>query len=342
MGKEENRSVSIDFIKAICIILIITTHYARISDGQRHILFWPITVDIAVPVFMIISGYNYSKSIQSKNIFGYFNWFEKQNILPKLSRIAIPFICAFIIQAFYMYSIGSEFNLVGFAHNFLSGGVGPGSYYTPVMIQLLFLFPLLYFPFKNNSQKAAMAIILLNIAFEAIVAVLNLSQPIYRLCVLRYISFILFGMVLSKYKDRLKNNLLPLFCIFSGIVYLLFINYFNYDFRLVASWKNTSLFVAPYAFGLVYYLMRLFDKIKGQNLIVKSIMQIGKSSYHIFLVQMLYYSSLYEAQITKNVPMILGLVINLLVCISVGCLFRVAESKIRGLLRSLKYRKSSI
>ena len=50
------RNQFIDVLKGICIIFVIITHY-NWSNAARLKYFFPFWIDMAVPIFMIISGY---------------------------------------------------------------------------------------------------------------------------------------------------------------------------------------------------------------------------------------------------------------------------------------------
>jgi len=61
-----SRNFSIDLLKTISILFVVITHFAYPSDFRQKLLF-PFYIDMAVPIFMIISGYNYYNSCESKN-----------------------------------------------------------------------------------------------------------------------------------------------------------------------------------------------------------------------------------------------------------------------------------
>lgn len=50
------RYTNLDVVKGICILMAIFTHYDW-SDKQRILLLFPFWIDMAVPVFMVITGY---------------------------------------------------------------------------------------------------------------------------------------------------------------------------------------------------------------------------------------------------------------------------------------------
>lgn len=65
-----------------------------------------------------------------------------------------------------------------------------------------------------------------------------------------------------------------------------------------------------------------------RNFLEKIVTTIGKASYHIFLVQLVYYGML-EVIIFNNK---LDYILHIFICLTVGILFYYLESKIIGYL----------
>ena len=75
----------LDYLKAICVIMVIITHY---DWGDKDSPFFTMLINMAVPVFMIISGYNYVKSEKDR-------WKFKENVCMGDDKTQIdPFSCA--------------------------------------------------------------------------------------------------------------------------------------------------------------------------------------------------------------------------------------------------------
>ena len=60
---EKKRIDFLDYLKAICVIMVIITHYEWEDKGSP---FFTMVINMAVPVFMIISGYNFAMSNRKK------------------------------------------------------------------------------------------------------------------------------------------------------------------------------------------------------------------------------------------------------------------------------------
>lgn len=63
-----NRNRNLDFLKGLMIILVIITHSSFAVSHRDNSPFFPIVVDMAVPVFMIISGFVNTASGEKWNV----------------------------------------------------------------------------------------------------------------------------------------------------------------------------------------------------------------------------------------------------------------------------------
>lgn len=61
------RNHAADILKGICIVCIVITHFSW-SDTERRMFLFPFWIDMAVPVFMVISGYTHSISFEKRHI----------------------------------------------------------------------------------------------------------------------------------------------------------------------------------------------------------------------------------------------------------------------------------
>lgn len=77
----------LDYLKAICVIMVIITHY---DWGDKDSPFFTMLINMAVPVFMIISGYNFAMSNRKKtggNLKKMYAWGDDKTQID-------PFSCA--------------------------------------------------------------------------------------------------------------------------------------------------------------------------------------------------------------------------------------------------------
>lgn len=93
----EKRSNFLDIIKGLMIIFIIITHFrfAYPDDYMKYGFFY--WVDMAVPVFMIITGYLIALSM--KNINSLWQAYRAEIVIKKLLRFLIPWLPIAIVEA---------------------------------------------------------------------------------------------------------------------------------------------------------------------------------------------------------------------------------------------------
>lgn len=182
----QQRNHFLDVLKGICIIFIIITHFSWTAE-ERLIFLFPFWIDMAVPIFMIISGYAYSLSYTKKSINCIEKAYELGNIVNKMIRYTIPYIIAFIIEqiAFVLMGITSvsvqQIPIIG--KSFLSGGIGPGSYYYPIMMQFIFMFPVIYFIIRKYQMKGVCICGCINAFYEILQGAYEMNEDCYRLLV---------------------------------------------------------------------------------------------------------------------------------------------------------------
>ena len=61
------RNYAADILKGIGIVFVVITHFSW-SSTERRIYLFPFWIDMAVPVFMIISGFAHSASFEKRHI----------------------------------------------------------------------------------------------------------------------------------------------------------------------------------------------------------------------------------------------------------------------------------
>ena len=93
LSETVERNGFIDVIKGICILFVIFTHYTW-TTMQWHRMLFPFWIDMAVPMFMIISGYVGALSFERKGA-NLDNAYSFQSIFSKCLRFIVPFSFAY-------------------------------------------------------------------------------------------------------------------------------------------------------------------------------------------------------------------------------------------------------
>ncbi len=318
-SKSYSRSVVLDYIKTACILFVIITHLDW-TDTQRTTFLFPFSIDMAVPAFMIISGYVNMLSIEKRSINTINKWYSVDVLFPKLITILAPYVVVYIFMATVFLAIGRVTSKEAiFA--FFTGGWGPGSYYVPIMIQLIFFFPLMEAIVRRYNTKGYIILLIVNVLLEACFTYFQLPVWIYRLSFFRYIVFVCAGMYLYRVRDKINKALLAISFAF-GFLYIMAVNYLGYDPKVFTNWITTSFPTVFYIFPLVAFAIIYLNKPIPKKYGGQILNTIGKTTYHIYLVQMVWYSSFGNLLNPR-----IMLIPNIVVCVLVGIIFSKLDNR---------------
>lgn len=321
---------SIDIAKGVCILFVIVAHYEWKKAEQLRLLF-PFWVDMAVPIFMIISGYVYTRSFQKNRICAVGDAYTVKNVLGKLIRYTVPFIIAFIIEEVAYNHIGIvQHDAALVVRSFFRGGFGPGSYYYPIMIQFIFYFPIVFAIIRKYDFHGVILCGFINLSYEVLKHYYGMSQGCYRFLVFRYTLLIGYGcyLAMGNYRRHLKLSVL---CTCIGIGYIITCVYMDHEPPITDLWTGTSLWASLFVIPISGPL--LLNKMRSRFMET-----VGRASYDIFLVQMVYYKSadlLVYRHIDSRPAQLL---INIVVCVTVGLIFYYVETPLTKRIHDAAYR----
>lgn len=118
--KKERLNV-LDIIKGLMIIFIIITHFRFVypDDYKRYgFFFW---IDMAVPVFMIITGYVTSIQYRKRGIESFDQAYSIEVVIPKVLRFLVPFFLIMLLELPYMILINNS-GIIEAIANIVRGG----------------------------------------------------------------------------------------------------------------------------------------------------------------------------------------------------------------------------
>lgn len=342
---ERRRYISTNYMKAIAICFVIMNHtlnYTKLTEeisllNKTYALnFWMYQ---GVSIFVVITGIHYAASFVQGE------WYQKRKFVTRMLRFLVPYTIMFI--AWMILNLGVRRG--GFSEKFLfyylSGGGGPGSYYTPIMFQILIIFPIIYYVLDKNLLEGIMLLILICICYELAVKYGILRASFNRLCCVRLLPGVSGGILIYKYYERLKGTVIPHICLAIGIILLLWRTYGGYSTQLVVFWINSSYIGIFYAIGIVSLVILNEDKwifLQKRNKMFTNIsvliQYIGKASFHIFLFQQLYFCfGFYKYGDILGTRIFM--IIDLFICIFGGLLFYFFESIMRKKFKVVYLRK---
>ncbi|MCH5265352.1 MAG: acyltransferase [Lachnospiraceae bacterium] len=314
------RNHFIDVLKGICIIFVIITHYNWSNEARMDYLF-PFWIDMAVPIFMILSGYVYANSFERKGISSIGQAYQLKFVLDKIIRYTVPFLIAYVLEIIICAVRSEAMSAEEIFVVFWQGGLGPGSWYFPVMLQFIFTFPVVYFIIKKYDAYGLLICAIINVIYGFLPKPYEMSYDCYRLLLFRYLLVIAFGCYLHLKKGQVKKVWGVLSCL-CGIAFLVALCYMGYMPKLIRFWPKTSYAACLYIMPLAAVML---NKCKKGWLPFEV---IGKASFNILLAQMVYYrffAKYIYAQIdNKLLELLAGIAISLVA----GVIFYYIETPI--------------
>lgn len=317
---EKKRNNFLDVMKGVCILFVVITHYEWSNQERLQYLF-PFWIGMAVPIFMIISGYVYAKSYQKNNIVHMREAYSFGFVWKKIVRYTIPFLMACIVEFVALVLKNRRITIEKTIHMLSTGGLGPGSYYYPIMLQFIFLFPIIYFIIRKYQSKGLVLCGIMNGLYEILRWGCDMDASTYRLHIFRYLLVIAAGCYIAdeSAKIKVRENIL---CMFVGIIYLVLVCYMGYKPFFIQYWRRTSFVACLYIIPVIMYL------IKNCTIRCKFLEMLGKASFHIYLVQMVYYRFCSNMVYTNVERREMELLINIVISVTIGLFFYFVESQL--------------
>lgn len=327
-GVNMQRNHFLDVLKGILILIVIFVHFPLAYDDTLQFLF-PFWACLVIPYFMMISGYVYAISFERRSIHSIGQAYNRILIAEKIIRYTVPYTIAFIAQwivfrIFGTYQVGIRtYGIFALILDYLRGGKGPGNYYYPLMIQLVFLFPVIYFVIKKYNLKGLFYCFLANAAFEVLKVAYGMNEVEYRLLLFRYLFVIAAGcyVAIGDIKPSKKMTALSILCIITGAGFAYLFSYTNYASKVITYWRSDSFVVCLLMIPTFGWVLRTV------HWHFKPLELIGQASFHIFLVQLIYYN--FADRMYAIIPgRGLQLTFNIVNCVGAGLLFYYMERPI--------------
>lgn len=314
----------IDILKGLAIIAVLLLH--SLSREQLVTSYAVFHIWQAVPIFMVLMGLNLGLSYGSKTLrfdqlytWHYFQKKALRIVFPLLIMYGISLVAGYVWEQVYarvVFTLDWK-NLIG-----VLPVSGKGNYFITLLLQSLFVLPLIGYTFNRWPVRTALALVLTEIAFQLVAYQIGYFQEdryLYDAALFRYFSAIALGLWLSRLitgPDNRYSWLLFLAGIASG-VYLYFYQYQGISLPYFRpEWQAQVFLTFPYAAMLIYLGILAFPQ-QSDFLAFRSMATLGKASYHIFLVQVLYFGLVQDDT---------NIALNLAICLAAGLAFYWSES----------------
>ena len=319
-SKVKKRNHTIDLLKGFAIILVVITHYSW-ADSHRQSPVFPYIINMAIPIFMIITGYVYSLSLSTRYKGNIVQAYRGDLLLKRIVRYTLPVIVV-IVWELVDPNITTASTPLDILRWMIVGTSGKGNYYFPVMIQMIFVFPLIWLVIDTKKEKGLWYCFAANAVYELLAWAYMLSTPCYRLLCFRYIFLVSAGVY--AFKNHKLNGFLSTVITVTGALFISSVCYWGYVPLIVnRDWATTnfisSMFVVP---SIIWVLQNVRMRFLPLEI-------IGRASYHIFLVQMVFYLA-YSPKI-KGIAATWqeDFLLSVFICLCIGIMFYYLEKPIQ-------------
>ena len=316
-GKTAHHFNEIDFIKASAIVAVIILH--SLPAPMLYTIFAPFHIWHAVPIFLVIAGMNSSLSRAGTGKFVFLKEYASEKLVKYFQKIIVPFVIIWLFEIVVM-ACTKKITPGKIVYTFFAGGMGPGSYFTPVFMQHLMIFPVILW-IKNklplhNQYAIAGCFLLISLLLEWMCIVLAVPEWLYRLLYVRYLFAAFLGSCLVSYGF---GKAMMLLLTVSGIAYIGCVSYCKFNLPIMyPSWGFQHAPAYFYTVFLIFCLWHLYPFFQRLDTVI---ILIGKATYHIFLLQMVWFKMAAHA-VQGFIPHVsIYVMINVGICLLLGCLF---------------------
>lgn len=319
----------IDILKGLAIIAVILMH--TYNNDLLFAIGAPFYIWQAVPVFLLLAAFNNACALSSARKTTLVQSYDLTILFHRLKRLADPYVIVWIFQLLVvLFVLASKidiplqnpnhffYNGINAVFNFLSGTNGPGNYFIPLIVQLILLVPLFYWLALRSPNLMLAVAFVLDLVCEFLSVVSGMPTWLYGILITRYIFICALGVWLV-FQERVMTQWILIGGLLSAL-YITAVSYFS--FRVWIFSLDPSFFHACAFFWTLVIVVLGFQFLPSDsgNRIVGILTELGKASWHIFLVQMTFFFFLGHVVIMElSVGSVIILALFYLVpCLSIG------------------------
>jgi peptidoglycan/LPS O-acetylase OafA/YrhL len=310
----------IDVAKGLAIISVILLHSLELRFLQGAYAAFHISQ--AVPLFMILMGLNLglASAGRTQHFSGLYTrlYFQRRvdRLLVPLLLVYVASFLAGVLWLWFQDQNKIDFNLYSLIG--LLPVSGPGNYFVTLVLQSVLLLPLIGYCFQRKPVPTVVLLVVAEVLFLLLANTIGLfdqNNYLYSSALPRYFSAIGLGLILSRLVTRPLQaaTLVPVLLLaLASAAYLFQVVYQNLQVPLIrADWDTQNLLAFGYAAFMLLILFKVLPRHSDKS-VLKFLAALGKASYHIFLVQVVYFGL-----VVPQSPVL----VDLTCCLLLGYLF---------------------
>lgn len=276
----------------------------------------------AVCIFLIMSGYLMSGTLdRSKHPFA--SWYAFSNLASRICRFYLPLIPVFVLALLYkVFILDKSYSLLEVVVRFFLGGFKPGSYYVVILAELVLLFPLVHYVVRKYRFKGVMICTVFTFAYDILATCLGMNPILYKFLIFRLTTHIAFG-VYARYADYKREKARNLILFIIGLIYAVCCMYTDiYNPPVFFQWQEASFPTAFFLYPVIMWFMNEFGDIRyTESKLSGYTLAFAGATYHIFLIQLLYFTTIGFAlnEYINNAFLTLGM--NVIITVPLGIVY---------------------
>ncbi len=301
------RFFQIDFLKAMMMVFVVMDHtFTHYFLSDKGAIFWE---RISIPILMIIMGFNLGLSFHKTDYTNFKNLYSRDYFEKKLKRYMIPYLLLYLVHGLlriYVYIKGIAVNGVDVYDNFdfrylgFTFFYGPGLWFIPVLFASILVFPLIAYAFHKAPSYSLAGTFLVEIFAHIMIVftmvfndyTLNFSTFLFLYSIFSMFSAVGLGIWISQdHHWKSRRSLFVYMLLPISLFYMIL--YYTGSLPIPIPIGDYHLFFFPYSAFLVILAMNVLPE-DPQSRISNWIRTISKSTYHILLAQIFYFSIVYQ------------------------------------------------
>lgn len=318
----------IDYLKAFAIVLVTTTHF--FTYDEKDFLLFIYVIQMGMPLFMFISSYNFAMSATRHGFTSLADLYAPAQMKKHFGAILPAYILMFVFEFLWTMLAGSRYSVGDVLSAFISGGLNGGShggYFFCIYWQFLLFAPLLYLLLRRYPTQTLFAALVIDMAYEWLVGAIDIPRDLNRLLFVRYLFIATFGLYFNLYRSRVRLSLVTLGAVLS-LCYITALEFFGLDWSLTTYWLNTNVYASFYYIAVAVFAFHFLEYKQLPGRLHTIVKRVGRSTWQIYLFQMLFFRLHWSAPLS-SLPLPVEILIGDAFCVTMGCLWAAAESRVR-------------
>jgi hypothetical protein len=326
MSDQRGHLRQIDLLKGLAILGVMARHV--VPGGDLDSSWSALHIDQAVPVFFVLMGHNAARSLRRRGTRRLGDLYTRAYALGRVERLLVPFLVIWVV-ALVAAALKGHVHLGPLTAAGVLPLDGPGNYFVTIVFEFALIFPAIHWAYVRAPWLTIAGCFAADAAFELFAgqsgAFGHGHDPyLYDASILRYLAVIALGVWLANARAVPYRALAGLATL--SVAYLVTEHQHPgwFSWLLQSFGRTTNFISAFYALGIVVLGLALLPA--GRTALGEPLAALGRASFHVFLVQIVWFGVFPTHSLALVVP-------DLLACSVLGYALYAAMGRLPPLWR---------